>query len=217
MRRRSSCFGGLPGAILGGAILLGGVLLGGCTESGSFPQADASGPPPGPADAAATGPTILPFAVDDWYGPSGYMGDGSSPGGITDETVCIRPRPSGWLGNCHLFTWTPGAMMWAGVYWQYPDGNWGDLPGLQIPSGATAIAFQAWGKVGGEKVSFVVGMMTPDGFALKKEGVVLGTAPQQYTIDLAGTSYGRVVGGFGWTAEGSTTPITFNVDDIRWQ
>jgi hypothetical protein len=214
MSGRSSFFGVLASAALC-------LATSGCALS-EF-AADAAPPgtpdaaPPGTPDASASGPATLPFAVDDWYGPSGYMGDGSHPGGIMDQTVCIEPRPATWVGHCHQFTWTPGTEMWAGVYWQYPDKNWGDKPGLEVPAGATGISFSAWGKVGGEQVTFVVGMMAVDGFELKKELVTLATTPTEYTIELGSTSYGRVVGGFAWTAEGSTTPITFNVDDIRWK
>ncbi len=200
-----------------GAVL--GALLAACSAAGDFPAADA-GPDPGQPDATpATGPSTLPFAVDDWYGPSGYMGDGESPGGIVDQTVCLEPRPATWKGHCHQFTWKPGTVKWAGVYWQFPDGNWGtgSALGLEIPAGATKVTFQAWGKVGGEKVSFVVGMKAVDHFEAKLENVLLTATPTEYTIDLAGASYGRVIGGFCWTAADSTVPVTFNVDDIRWQ
>src|SRR6478735_6852338 len=82
-------------------------------------------------------PSTLPFAVDDWYGPSGYMGDGEHSGAIKDAQMCLPSRPSTWIGHCHRYTWTPSGTAWAGVYWQYPDGNWGDKPGLTIPAGAT--------------------------------------------------------------------------------
>jgi hypothetical protein len=162
-------------------------------------------------------PTTLPFAVDDWYGPSGYMGDGEHPGAITDAQTCMPARPSTWMGNCHLYTWTPSGTAWAGVYWQYPDGNWGDQPGLPIPAGATQISFQAWGANGGEKVDFMVGMMAVDGFEAKQMGIELTTQPQKFTLSLAGASYARVVGGFGWVAKDATAPVTFGIDDIRWE
>jgi hypothetical protein len=209
----------LPGQRTLLVVLAGAALSVGCAASGSFdPDAGAAGPDgaPGMIDAG-DGPTVLPFAVDDWYGPSGYMGDGASPGGITDQTVCLSPRPDTWIGHCHRFTWTPGTVKWAGVYWQFPDGNWGEKMGLVVPPGATKVSFQAWGMVGGEKVSFVTGMKAVDGFELKKDMAVLTTTPQQFSIDLAGTSYSRVVGGFGWTAADSTVPVTFNIDDIRWE
>jgi hypothetical protein len=205
-----------------GAGVLVALALVGCS-SGDFPddttKPDAMVPlPPGTPDAGppATGPSTLPFAVDDWFGPSGYMGDGESPGGIKDVEVCASPRPDTWIGNCHQFTWTPGVKMWAGVFWQGPDHNWGDMLGLTMPTGATKVTFEAWGAVGGEVVSFGVGMKSVDGFEAKLEKVTLNATPTQYTIDLSGASYGRVVGGFSWAADMSTVPVTFNVDDIRW-
>lgn len=189
--------------------------------SGGFPSAiDAgNGDDDGDGDGgpSGTGPSVLPFAVDDWYGPSGYMGDGEVPGSIADAQTCLSDRPAGWMGNCHRYTWTPADRGWAGVYWQYPDGNWGDLPGLVIPAGANRISFRAWGAAGTEKVDFMVGMMAVDGFEVSKMEVELGTEPTQYTIELAGASYGKVVGGFGWVAKDSTTAVTFGLDDIRWE
>ena len=183
-----------------------------------FPSAvDAGDDPAGDGGSDPTGPTVLPFAVDDWYGPSGYMGDGESPGAISDAMTCRDDRPASWVGNCHLYTWTPGTQMWAGVYWQYPDGNWGDRPGLQIPAGATRISFRAWGETGTEQVDFMVGMMAVDGFEIARMQVPLTTEPQELSIDLGSTSYARVVGGFGWVAKKSTTPVTFGIDDIRWE
>jgi hypothetical protein len=194
-------------------------LVVGCSAESFSKDVDAA---PGAADAKADGgggtmPTVLPFAVDDWYGPSGYMGDGETPGTIADSKKCLDQRPTTWIGHCHEYTWTPGPKKWAGVYWQYPDKNWGDKPGLQIPAGAKKITFQAWGKTGTEKVDFMVGMMSVDGFQVTVAQVPLTTTPTQYTLDLSGASYAKVVGGFGWVAKESTTPVTFNIDDIRWE
>jgi hypothetical protein len=192
----------------------------GCSAE-SFSKADA-GPVTGGADAnespdAGVAPSVLPFAVDDWYGPSGYMGDGETPGAIVDHMKCLASRPNDWVGHCHQYTWTPGAKKWAGVYWQYPDGNWGDLPGLAVPAGAKKITFQAWGDTGTEKVDFVVGMKSVDGFQVTDAQVPLTTSPQPFTLDLSGSTYNKVVGGFGWSAKDSTTPVTFYIDDIRWE
>jgi hypothetical protein len=203
--------------LLAAALAAGGLVAAGCSESPgvTFDAAvriDSADKPDGGAN-----PTMLPFAVDDWYAPSGYMGDGESPGGVTDKPVCASPRPAGWLGHCHRFTWTPGAKKWAGVYWQYPDGNWGDAMGLSLPAGATKVSFQAWGQTGGEIVSFLVGMKAVDGFALTMDKVVLTTTPQEYDIDLTTTTYAKVVGGFGWSAGDSSSAVVFNIDDIRWQ
>jgi hypothetical protein len=191
------------------------LLAAGCGTG--FPDAIDASPTETDGGGGGEMPTALPFAVDDWYGPSGYMGDGEHAGAITDAQTCMPSRPSTWMGNCHRYTWTPSGTAWAGVYWQYPDGNWGDRPGLQIPAGATAISFQAWGAAGGEKVDFMVGMMAVDGFEAKQMGIELTTQPQRFTLSLAGATYSRVVGGFGWVAKDATAPITFGIDDIRWE
>lgn len=164
-----------------------------------------------------TAPSVLPFAVDDWYGPSGYMGDGENPGAIKDAQMCLPSRPSTWIGNCHRYTWTPSGKAWAGVYWQYPDGNWGDKPGLVIPAGATKIAFQAWGATGNEKVDFTVGMMAVDGFQITQAQIALTKDPKRYELSLAGATVTKVVGGFGWIAKDATAAMTFGIDDIRWE
>lgn len=186
---------------------------------GEFPDAIDAGNQPGSdgGNSGETAPSVLPFAVDDWYGPSGYMGDGEHPGAIMDAQSCLPSRPSTWIGNCHRYTWTPSGTAWAGVYWQYPDGNWGDKPGLEIPAGATKIAFEAWGATGNEKVDFMVGMMAVDGFQVTQTQIALTTTPQRYELSLAGAAYTRVVGGFGWVAKDATAPITFGIDDIRWE
>ncbi len=91
----------------------------------SGPNTDGSSttPPavvPPPSGDEVVPPDALPCAVDEWFYPSGYMGDGEL-GAIEDADVCALDRPADALGTCHRFTWTPPAtsMGWAGVYWQH--------------------------------------------------------------------------------------------------
>ncbi len=59
------------------------------------------------------------------------------------------------------------------------------------------MSFFAWGTPGDEKVTLLVGVgPTVDGFALKWVDVPLTTTSKQYTIDVSGIAYGKVVGGF---------------------
>jgi len=173
-------------------------------------------------------PSPLPFVVDSLFVASGYMGDGASPGAITqdDNMTCVASRPMGAVGHCHKFTYTPvtpdAGAGWGGVYWQYPVNNWGAMPGKRIAQGATKITFVASGAKGGETVKFIAGGIT--GMANNDTlnvnlSVVLTTTPTPYIIDLTAQTYDAVLGGFGWVIDGmgSTTPITFTVDNIRWE
>lgn len=208
-------------AMFGRCLLV--VVVGACSTSTSDPMpggggedgADAGGGGGGGAIDAGSG-VGLPLTVDDWFAAGGYMGDGEQPGAVVDDEECAATRPGGGRGLCHRFTWDPATAGWAGVYWQHPEGNWGAMPGLPAPTGATRVTFYAWGAQGGEVVSFMVGMADPDGFEVKQD-VVLTATPAQYTLDLSDAVYDRVIGGFGWVSEGSAVPVEFYVDDIVWE
>jgi hypothetical protein len=167
----------------------------------------------------------LPFVVDSLFIASGFMGDGSSPGAIVqdDNMTCVATRPQGATGHCHKFTYTPAALAWGGVYWQYPVNNWGASPGKRIAQGATKITFYAAGANGGESIKFIAGGMMGMAYTdtLKVEQTfALTTTMTPYILDLTGQTYDAVLGGFGWVAEapaGSTAPISFTVDSIRWE
>ncbi|MCA9514386.1 MAG: hypothetical protein KC635_05545, partial [Myxococcales bacterium] len=157
----------------------------------------------------------LPFVVDDHYVPSGFMGDGESGGIVQDATPCPE-RAGDARGDCHSAVYTPGGAGWGGVFWQFPEDNWGDLPGLPIDPGATKITLWAWGAVGGEKVRFIAGYAS-DGFERTTSVITLSTTPTAYVVDLAGTTYDDVAGGFGWVAEAPASgTVAFYIDDIAW-
>jgi len=101
-----------------------------------------------------------------------------------------------------------GAKGWAGIYWQYPDSNWGDKIGFSLV-GAKRISFYAKGERGGEIVEFVSGGITgnpyPDRFRKTTGKVVLSTNWKKYTFDLSNLSeqqLSSVVGAFAWIASG---------------
>lgn len=169
---------------------------------------------------AATHPTALPFAVDSFWVPSGFMGDGETPGGIAVvEDACNGARAGEGQGACRQFTWRPGRVGWAGVFWQYPESNWGTLPGLAIPAGATEVTLWAWGAAGGEEVKFLAGIggAAADGFAAESAVFTLTTTPTQYRVALpTATLPGEMVGPFGWVS-GDTGGVSFFVDDIQWR
>jgi hypothetical protein len=156
----------------------------------------------------------LPIVVDEAFAASGYMGVGENEGGILDEADCPMRGADGAVGNCHHFTFAGGDPGWGGVWWQSPEGNWGDDPGFPMPEGATRIHFVAWGAAGGEQVNFVAGYGS-DGFSVETGTVTLAAEPTTYTLEIAGVPYTDIAGGFGWVTEGAD-PIEFYVDDIQY-
>jgi predicted RecA/RadA family phage recombinase len=191
-------------------------------------------------------PATLPFAADAYFIPSGYMGDALTEGVVEVAKMCSDPRPAGAVGNCYEFTYTPladpGAQKWAGVYWQYPQNNWGDEPGKTIAPGASKVTFYAKGGSGGEVIKFVTGGIFDvsktyhDTMKVDQE-VTLTTEMNTYTLDFTGQSAESVLGGFGWAAaapsvdagalpsdpdaaQGSgapLSPVVFWLDGIQWQ
>jgi hypothetical protein len=172
---------------------------------------------------------MLPLIVSDQFIPSGYMGDGTTPGAINllpqtpaDSQTCNGNRSMPALGICYTVTYAPivGGMAWGGVYWQYPQGNWGASPGLSIQAGATQVTVWAKGGVGGEVVTFVaggiMGAANADTFNVSSK-VTLTAAWAQYSVKLP-AMYGPVLGGFAWSAAAPAggRSVSFSVDSIEW-
>jgi hypothetical protein len=181
--------------------------------------------------AMMTASGALPFAVDNVYAPSGFMGDGMMVGIVTmvpakvgDSKDCNGQRSSaGAVGICHQVTYAPhptGGMGWAGVFWQYPANNWGTKPGFTIAPGATQVTFSAKGQKGGEKVTFLAGgigsgMQYADSLKASAD-TVLTAQWATYSVNIGGMGYSQVLGGFGWTMTAASAG-TFFIDDIHWQ
>ncbi len=125
--------------------------------------------------------------------PSGWMGDWldlSFSGNWYDNprsgNSCIKTTYSakGTQGN-----------QWAGIYWQYPENNWGEKPGNDL-TGATKLTFWARGEKGSEKAEFKVGGINRSPFndqqkpyqdscdALSTGIVLLTDEWREYSIDL---------------------------------
>ncbi len=107
-----------------------------------------------PEAGQGKGPPKGPFAVSDYFAASGAMGDGSTPPRLTiNENKECKERPAGARGNCFAFFYDPSipttvepavpAVLWSGLYWQYPANNWGADPGLKMPEGLSKVTFKA--------------------------------------------------------------------------
>lgn len=208
-----------------------GVPLVGCSPEQSAspaPDAGALGSDPGNNPPPSGAALMLPVTVSDYFVPGGYMGDGeiSSSAIAVEATTCRQPRPPGASGDCYRFRYTPGAKAWAGVYWQYPEKNWGANPGERLEAGATKVTFYAAGATGHESIQFIAGgendlhLPYHDSFTAMTT-VTLTTTLTQYQIDLTGRTYDPgVLGAFAWSVgvpPGSVTPVEFYLDTIRWE
>jgi hypothetical protein len=164
-----------------------------------------------------------PFCMSGYYFPSGFMGDGEK--GV--EAIELNDH---WADNCHSgatclrVVYHPLAKGWAGVYWQYPDGNWGNQPGRKI-EGAKKLVFWARGQNGAEIVDFKTGGINApdkkyhDSFEKVLEPKKLTADWQPFEIDLRGSDTSSVIGAFAWTATKNANPqgVTFYLDGICFQ
>ncbi len=173
-------------------------------------------------------PEEMPFYVytdkislKNHYILSGWMGDF---GDLTiDQTstekpfsgdTCIKIVYSGRVTN--------GAR-WAGMYWQNPPNNWGNVDGGYDLSKATKVTFWARGENGGERIEeFRIGGLMgqfPDSDSANMGPVILTKDWKQYVIDLKGKDLSYVSGGFAWSTNVDVNPqgATFYLDDIKYE
>ncbi len=183
-------------------------------------------------------PISAPFAVSDYFVPSGFMGDASLTEHQPEPLVMSRaedcaPRPAGARGICYRFAYNPvpfaeGGVGWAGAYWQSPANNWGQDTPQKVNANATRVAFYAAGASGGENVIFLAGGLNatdadgaplPYGDTFKlSQGITLTTEMTQYELlFMPEDVYSAVIGGFGFSISASGSAAqTIYLDDIVW-
>jgi hypothetical protein len=162
----------------------------------------------------------------------------TTPAAMTDTRTAA--------GTCLTCSFDGGKAPWGGFLFQngvlaqkavLPAANWGTVrnAGLDL-TGATRLTFRARGAKGGEQVEFYAGgtgwavdfagnAVRPerphaDSFTKVSTHVTLTSAWKSYAIDLHGYDLHYVIGGFGWMADGALNgrkPMTFFLDDIRWE
>ena len=116
---------------------------------------------------------------------------------------------------------------WAGIYWQEPEENWGNIDGGFDLSWANKLTLRAKGAIGGERVQFTVGGIHdenapyPDSLqtGISTGFIELTNTWQEYTINLRGQDLSRVIGGFSLTTDQCANPdgATFYLDDIAFE
>lgn len=157
------------------------------------------------------------FVLDSRFFPSGWMGDGK----YGTRYLSVQPVSTDVYGEQKMalrIVYSFGPEGWAGLYWQYPDGNWGEQPGLSL-IGARQISFLARGTAGGEVVEFKAGGIRghfSDSFEKSLGKVALTQDWKTYRIDLEGEDLGSVIGGFAWSAPATpNTPLSFWLADLQ--
>lgn len=167
-----------------------------------------------------------PFNVSTYFFPAGWIGDGEEGTKYIQLNTASRekPRPGDTDNICVKVSYQPGPRGWAGIFWQYPNGNWGDYPGRKIV-GATKITFWVTGEKGGEIVEFKAGGIRGankryyDSFETSLDRIALTIEWKKYEITLAKQDLSSVIGAFAWVATGSMNPsgLTFYLDDMRYE
>lgn len=122
--------------------------------------------------------------------------------------------------------YTRGKNGWAGIYWQHPEGNWGEKKGYDLSSDK-GITFYARGERGSEIVDFISGGIDAQGkphrdrFKTSLGKLVLSQDWQQYSIDLSkfpAEDRKEVIGAFAWVGSGgfdSTGKLVCHIADIQ--
>ena len=136
--------------------------------------------------------------------PSGYFGD------IDDVTLnaADNTNPRTGATAIRIDYRSRGPQRFAGIFWQCPANNWGDVPGAGFNlTRARQVQFWARASSNGAKAEFKVGGVGrgsppapfPDSFdatPTTPDIIELGTDWRQFTIDLTGRDLARVIGGF---------------------
>lgn len=150
------------------------------------------------------------------YVPSGYMGNTQA---IDMSPDCSESPHAG--KTCLKVEYNaPG--QWGGVLWQSPPEDWdGSRPGGFNLGDASAVEFYARGAAGGERVSFMLGVIDSDkpyrdSAKAELKDVRLTNQWQKMRIPLNGLDLSRIKTGFGWSLAGQGKPVTFYLDDVRY-
>ena len=170
--------------------------------------------------------------------PTGIMGDLSSS---DIDNYCKESPYAGSTCVKIVYKKKPGRVYrWAGLYWQYPPNNWGNIPKGYDLTGATKLTFWARGKYGGEVINkFQLGGISGryrDSGVASIGPIILSKKWRKYVIGLKGMDnsiivsnedkecwpfmepLSRIIGGFCWAASLlDNNGITFYLDEIRFE
>jgi hypothetical protein len=154
------------------------------------------------------------------YYPSGWVGDYDAIRRLSWEDNAHAGK------NCLRFKYTgrtPQGAGWAGVHWQNPVNNWGDVEGGLDLTGASRLSFWARGEKGGETIVRLgiggVGGEYPDSCKVEIGPIVLTKDWKEYKIDLSNKDLSFISCGFYWMTDRNSNPdgAVFYIDEIKYE
>jgi hypothetical protein len=154
------------------------------------------------------------------FSPSGWMGDVNDLRVVMDYTGEKVFKDNHSMKITYLANGNQG---WSGLYWQYPNNNWGNMPGSRDLRGAKKLIFWARGERGGERISeFKVGGIKgaySDSDVAWLGNVVLTNKWEKYEINLNKKDMSHIIGGFCFvvTKYDNKYGCTFYLDEIRFE
>jgi hypothetical protein len=153
------------------------------------------------------------------FAPSGWMGDVSCI--VVDPKCTVMPKTGKFCMKWVYDNSKGGQSGWAGVYWLYPENNWGGKKGMDL-TGRKRLSFWIRGETGKEVVSIKIGGVKgdfKDSVTKELSALKLSSQWKQYSIDLTGRDLSNVAGGFCWTADGKLNPkgCTFYLDEVVYE
>jgi hypothetical protein len=160
--------------------------------------------------------------VSDAFYPGGWMGDyGDVSLDVSSAEQLHDGKPVVKIGYSAAASQGKG---WSGIYWLYPDGNWGSSADARNLTGARRVHFWAKGAKGDERAEFKVGGIAgehPDSVQppVSTGTVVLTTEWKEFTIDLSGRDLSQVRGGFCWVTSKQANPkgATIYLVDVQYE
>lgn len=189
-------------------------LMAGWVSPAVFAEGEVTGFKPFPiySDASST---------DNHFFPSGWMGD---YGDLTvDEAHQVDPHGGATAFKVSYSAKGAQGARWAGIYWQNPANNWGNVVGGYDLTGATKLTFWARGEKGGERIDkFQVGGIKgvyADSDQAAIGPVLLQSEWKKYEVNLENRDLSSLSGGFMFAMNADNNPEGFTIylDDVRFE
>lgn len=200
------------------AVVVGGAMVSGQATPVSEQSSQQS---PSPNSQATAVPSSSSVPLDSLFFPAGWMGDAQAGRKFVQVDSAWQENPHS-APSCYKWTYRPSEQGWAAVAWQYPENNFGKLPGRDL-TGFSKVTVWLRGERGDETITLKAGGHTERGlpYQASYEAIPV-TKPltrewQKFEIQLSGKLTNIPIA-FVWVAtrqENSSSPIVFYLDDLQ--